>query len=321
VGGELARTTGRLRPVVDPGSGRASQSSSQPRLSSVPATPPPSGLTTSGHDVPITADELELSAEERARYRIAGAGGSKLWIGVALLIVAAGTVVVWKLTRPMKEVAVLPPPIVASPAVAPQPVEKPTRRHPAPPKDSGREPKEPPVSAKEPDMAHLANDAIDNVHPFEGPPRPTARPEPAHADKDSAKDASPGGSSAPHSKTEAKQLLRAGARAVSDGDSVTARRMFERVVKGRYFVGDGYIGLARVAFEGKDFAKAVIMAHKAIDARGGTSAHLWLAHALFKDGQYKEAVKEYQVVLSKDPKNAQALSSIKLARQRAGVAP
>jgi tetratricopeptide (TPR) repeat protein len=128
----------------------------------------------------------------------------------------------------------------------------------------------------------------------------------------------PSGGGAPRTKAEAKQLLAAGSRAVSSRDSTSARRSFERVVKGKYYVGEGYVGLARVAFEDKDFGKAATMAKKAIENRGGTAAHLWLAHALFKDGKYKEAVKEYEIVVAKDPKNADAKQALAKARQRAG---
>ena len=103
------------------------------------------------------------------------------------------------------------------------------------------------------------------------------------------------------------------ARAAMDWE--LARSLYQRVASSRYRKADGYVGLAKVAFENKDADAAIKYAEKA-----GSTIGAWmvLGHAYFKKGRYADALEQYEKVLKKDPGNKEALTNANLARRKLG---
>jgi serine/threonine protein kinase len=122
----------------------------------------------------------------------------------------------------------------------------------------------------------------------------------------------------PRSKAEANELLREGAKAEAALEWSRARRLYERVAKGKYYRARGLLGIAKVAFETKQLDEAIKYARKALDAGGGNSARMQLGHAYFKKKDYQQAIKYYEAVLQRNPKSREAQQSLNEARKRAG---
>jgi hypothetical protein len=160
-----------------------------------------------------------------------------------------------------------------------------------PGKDPGKDP-----AGKDPGKDPGKNPGIDGPVPKPPPP--------------------PGGP--PKSRKEAGKVLEQANRARAAMDWDLARTLYQRVASSRYRKADGYVGLAKVAFENKDADAALKYAQKAMDAGATTSAWMVLGHAYFKKGRYADALEQYEKVLKKNPGDKEALTNANLARRKLG---
>ena len=141
-------------------------------------------------------------------------------------------------------------------------------------------------------------------------PRPEAKVEPKNDNKP------------PHDKKEAKSLLVKARTAEAQRKYPEARQLYERVAGGKYQRVDGLLGIAGVAWQTKDVDGAILYAQKAIDEGAGDSARLLLGHAYYKKGRFDDAIAMYKAVLKNDPKNAEALKTLRAAeKQKASGSP
>ncbi|HTM21615.1 MAG TPA: tetratricopeptide repeat protein [Kofleriaceae bacterium] len=97
-----------------------------------------------------------------------------------------------------------------------------------------------------------------------------------------------------------------------------ARALYQRVASSKYRRADGYVGLARVAFETRNLDDATKYAKKAMAAGATTGAWMILGHAYFKMGRYADALEQYEKVLKKNPGDKEALTNANLARRKLG---
>ena len=127
---------------------------------------------------------------------------------------------------------------------------------------------------------------------------------------------SPGG--VPRNKREARALLRVASKHKARTEWAEAREAYQRVAEGKYLRAEGYVGLARIAFETKETDGAIKYAEKALAAGARADAWMILGHGYYKKGRYAEALKYYELVLEKRPGNKEAQSSAALARRQLG---
>jgi tetratricopeptide (TPR) repeat protein len=80
------------------------------------------------------------------------------------------------------------------------------------------------------------------------------------------------------------------------------------------------IDRGQVAFNEGNYAEAVRRAREAVNGGAAVSGHLLLADAFYHLQRYRDAVREYQAVLSLEPANALARRGRELA-ERAADAP
>ncbi len=129
---------------------------------------------------------------------------------------------------------------------------------------------------------------------------------------------SPSSSGVPRNKREARALLRVASKHKARTEWNEAREAYQRVTDGKYLRAEGYVGLARVAFETKETDGAIKYAEKALAAGARADAWMILGHGYYKKGRYAEALKYYELVLEKRPDNKEAQSSAALARRQLG---
>jgi tetratricopeptide (TPR) repeat protein len=146
-------------------------------------------------------------------------------------------------------------------------------------------------------------------------PKPDAKPEPPRAAADD-KDGKP-----PRDRKEAKVLLTRARSAEASRKYPEARSLYERVASGKHMRVDGLLGIANVAWQTKDVDGAISYAQKAIDEGAGDSAKLLLGHAYYKKGRFDDAIAMYRAVLKNDPKNAEALKTLRAAEKQKGGGP
>ena len=126
----------------------------------------------------------------------------------------------------------------------------------------------------------------------------------------------------PRDKKDAKLLLAKARSAEASRKYPEARQLYERVANGKYQRVDGLLGIANVAWQTRDVDGAIQYAQKAIDEGAGDSARLLLGHAYYKKGRFDDAIAMYRAVLKNDPKNAEALKTLRAAeKQKAGGTP
>jgi serine/threonine protein kinase len=82
-----------------------------------------------------------------------------------------------------------------------------------------------------------------------------------------------------------------------------------------------HLGLAREAFNTRDWARALDEGKRAVAAGGGAEARAVVGNTLFKMGKFPEAEAEYQKALALDPGNALLRDRLSIAHVRAQNAP
>ena len=280
---------------------------------------------------------IELTPEERRAYRI-GARFVRGWLLFLFLLIAGGAgATYWyylREPRPTSDASLVPDedgrkktspvtprgkdkdrtPDEASKHPAPRP-EKATPGEEKPP---AKPDEKPPVVAK-PEKPEDKPPVVAKPEKPEDKPPVVAKPEkpeekPAVAPKEDGKP--------PRDKKEAKALLTRARSAEASRKYPEARQLYERVASGKHMRVDGLLGIANVAWQTKDVDGAIQFAQKAIDEGAGDSARLLLGHAYYKKGRFDDAISMYKAVLKNDPKNAEALKTLRAAeRQKSGGSP
>jgi tetratricopeptide (TPR) repeat protein len=270
---------------------------------------------------------IELTAEERRAYRI-GARFVRGWLLFLFLIVAGGgAATYWYVLRDQ------PVSPTDSASLVPSASEKPPRasshkepghEKPAPakppetqaetPRGPEEKPEEKPAAAKPEEKPAVAK-----------PEKPAAaKPEekPAVAKPEKPEVEPRNDTKPPRDKKDAKILIAKARSAEASRKYPEARQLYERVAGGKYQRVDGLLGIANVAWQTKDVDGAIQYAQKAIDEGAGDSARLLLGHAYYKKGRFDDAIAMYKAVLKNDPKNAEALKTLRAAeKQKAGGTP
>jgi serine/threonine protein kinase len=82
-----------------------------------------------------------------------------------------------------------------------------------------------------------------------------------------------------------------------------------------------HLGLARAAFNAREWARALDEGKRAVAAGGGAEARAVVGNTLFKMGRFSEAETEYQKALALEPGNALLRDRLSIAHVRAQNAP
>ncbi len=95
-----------------------------------------------------------------------------------------------------------------------------------------------------------------------------------------------------------------------------ARVAFEKLLAGRQSRGAAAAGLAKIAFQEKDYKAAVERAKESARMGGGAEARVLLGDAYFKLEKFEEAKKAYTEALKLDPNNRVAGQGLRLVEGR-----
>ena len=95
-----------------------------------------------------------------------------------------------------------------------------------------------------------------------------------------------------------------------------ARVAFEKLLAGRPYRGAAAAGLAKIAFQEKDYKAAVERAKESARMGGGAEARILLGDAYFKLEKFDEAKKAYTEALKLDPNNRVAGQGLRLVEGR-----
>jgi serine/threonine-protein kinase len=254
---------------------------------------------------PSTPMPVELSPEEKKKYRI-GSRGASGWLWLFFFLVAGGAGAYWY--EFMREPEKLPAAAMlgdagakaAKPVAVDAGTRKPERDKPAPERHDDK----PPTADRHDDKPTQDKPVADK--PTQDKPtqdKPTAD-KPSMSDKP------------PRDRKEALMLLRAARAAEAELKWAEARAYYERVAKGKFSRADGLLGIASIAWQTKDTDAAIDYAKKALDAGGGDAARMLLGHAYFKKGRFDDAIAMYQAVLKSDPKNTEAQRALRAAQEQ-----
>ena len=82
-----------------------------------------------------------------------------------------------------------------------------------------------------------------------------------------------------------------------------------------------HLGLAREAFNARDWTRALDEGKRAVAEGGGAEARAVVGNTLFKMGKFPEAEAEYQKALALEPGNALLRDRLSIAHARAQGAP
>jgi serine/threonine protein kinase len=217
----------------------------------------------------------------RRRYQIA--------VGVAIALLAAFGM--FRLGRSLRGDPPQPPAPIPS---AVQPPAQPIPPQPPPSEpvfDSATEVAAAPEPAKEPEPSPEVSEGSKRE------PSPHVRP-PALATKQNEE-----------ALREAQQLLHA--QRYDD-----ARAAFERLIAAKQSKGAASAGLAKIAFQEKNYKLAVERAKDSARSGGGAEARVLLGDAYFKLEKFEEAKKAYSEALKLDPNNRVAGQGLRLVEGR-----
>ncbi len=78
-----------------------------------------------------------------------------------------------------------------------------------------------------------------------------------------------------------------------------------------------HLGLAREAFNARDWARALEEGRRAVSAGGGAEAHTIVGNTFFKMGRFAEAEQEYAKAMTMAPANALLRERLRIAHVRA----
>ena len=110
-----------------------------------------------------------------------------------------------------------------------------------------------------------------------------------------------------------------GAAALGGGHYDAAETAYRRALAADHTNSVALAGLAEVAFQRGDYARAALSAKTAVAmAPRSTTNRMLLAKAYYKLMRYDDAIAQWQAVLSVEPSNAVAKQHIALARSAAG---
>jgi len=217
----------------------------------------------------------------RRRYQIA--------VGIVVAVLAAFGM--FRLGRSLRGVPPSPPESVPSAALSPTPLPPPQPpSEPAPALDAASEA----APGTEPEPAKESEPAAENTEGAKREPSPRGRSSLAVPTKLNEE-----------ALREAQQLLHA--QRYDD-----ARAAFERLLAAKQSKGAASAGLAKIAFQEKNYKLAVERAKDSARSGGGAEARVLLGDAYFKLEKYDEAKKAYSEALKLDPNNRVAGQGLRL---------
>jgi tetratricopeptide (TPR) repeat protein len=95
-----------------------------------------------------------------------------------------------------------------------------------------------------------------------------------------------------------------------------ARSAFTKLLASKQWKGAAAAGLAKIAFQEKDYKQAVERARESTRTGGGVEARVLLGDACFKLERFEEAKKAYTEALKVDPNNRSAGQGLRLVESR-----
>jgi len=298
----------------------------------------PDGMTFEGDFSTATAVVDPLPS---ASVPVRRSGASVLgWIVLAALLFGGVGVVLYvaageRASRKAREQAALS---VTVPAALPGDGERTRGAAPTPPPGAEPTPAKP-VETSPPAGANDAKPPVEDGKPIDSKPEARdPRPEPRNdrhdrrddkrdrrdKDKDKDKDKERADKKPakvegiPRSEKEAQQLMGEARGYVSDMDWGKARDAYARVSDGKYYRGQGLLGMAKVAWETKDIDSAIRLAQQALKAGAGDPARTLLGHAYYKKGDLAKALGFYEAVLKRNPNDAEAKGAAEEVRRKLG---
>jgi tetratricopeptide (TPR) repeat protein len=136
--------------------------------------------------------------------------------------------------------------------------------------------------------------------------RPSAHPHAAPPDNRDAE------------RAGAKQALAQARALLESGRFAEAQATFQRVEESGFFRGPAVTGQAQVAFQQGNYAEAVRVGRRAVEAGGGVPAQMVLGNSYFKLKKFDDAIGEYREVLRVDQGQAEAKYNLAAAEQKKG---
>jgi len=112
-------------------------------------------------------------------------------------------------------------------------------------------------------------------------------------------------------RKQARALLSKAQAATKRRDFDTARRLYDRVARGRFDPELGHLGLGQVALANGDETAAVGHAKRSLRFGGGLPARRVLARALARLGQYAAAAEQYRMILQREPRDDDSRRGLK----------
>jgi serine/threonine protein kinase len=150
-------------------------------------------------------------------------------------------------------------------------------------------------------------------------PEPTAEQEAVAEEPNEGGRREPGAHGARGPGMNAKQngdLLREAQQFLHAQRYEEARVAFAKLLAGRQYRGAASAGLAKIAFQEKDYKEAVERARDSARMGGGAEARVLLGDAYFKLEKFDEAKKAYSEALKLDPNNRVAGQGLRLVEGR-----
>lgn len=153
-----------------------------------------------------------------------------------------------------------------------------------------------------PDQAATLLEAAKQAHP---------------TDSESAQATASDGEEAKRKREQARQSVADGNKLLASGSFDEANATFQRAISLDPTAAGAFAGLADVAFNQGDYARAVLSAKRAVAlAPAITAFRMTLAKSYYKLLRYDDAIREWQKIVDIEPANATAKKGIELARAK-----
>jgi tetratricopeptide (TPR) repeat protein len=118
------------------------------------------------------------------------------------------------------------------------------------------------------------------------------------------------------SQAESSKILQEGRDFLRAQRFEEAGAAFERLAHAGRSRGPALVGLAKIAFQKKEYQEAVDRAREGARAGGGAEARVVLGDAYFRLEKFAEARKAYEEALKLDPENRTARQNLDLVERR-----
>jgi tetratricopeptide (TPR) repeat protein len=119
-------------------------------------------------------------------------------------------------------------------------------------------------------------------------------------------------------RARAKQALAQARTLLEAGRFAEAQATFQQVEESGFLRGPAVTGEAQVAFQQGNYAEAVQIGRRAVEAGGGVPAQMVLGNSYFKLKKFDDAIGEYREVLRVDAGHAEAKYNLAAAEEKKG---